>query len=52
MKCKCPLCQTEFSPGEVEVLDICEDDQGRDLITFVCPKCMCEEEVQSLVWGR
>lgn len=24
---------------EVEFLDICEDFQGRDKVTFVCPEC-------------
>ncbi len=34
----CPTCG-EFDEEKVEFVGISEDMQGRDRMTFVCPKC-------------
>ena len=31
--------QDKINEKEVESIDICEDFQGRDLVTFKCPEC-------------
>lgn len=46
----CSACDTEHSVDEVEFLDIEEDFQGRDRMTF---KCNCTNTQQSsLVYGN
>lgn len=35
----CPRCHTRHDERAVEFVDISEDIQGRDLLTFVCPTC-------------
>ena len=35
---RCNKCQEDHKVKEVETLNIEEDMQGRDLLTFVCPK--------------
>lgn len=42
----CPVNEV-FLPVEgagVECLDICEDEQGRDVLTFICPECKQQHE--------
>lgn len=36
---KCSYCLQSLTPNEATVLDIEEDDQGRDLVTFRCKRC-------------
>ena len=50
-RCKiaCPHCKEEYYSDEVEVDDIKEDVEGRDVVTFNCILCRCT--VQSLVVG-
>jgi hypothetical protein len=45
----CLKCGEHHSTKEVEFLNIEEDIQGRDLMTFMCP--VVEEETKSLVFG-
>jgi hypothetical protein len=33
----CPDCKTDHQSNEIELIDIEEDFQGRDLVTFICP---------------
>lgn len=33
----CPECNQKHKSGQVETLNIEEDFQGRDLLTYVCP---------------
>lgn len=33
----CPECQQEHKQGQVETLNVEEDYQGRDLLTYRCP---------------
>lgn len=40
----CIDCKERFATDKVEFLDISEDFQGHDLMTFVCPKCETEQE--------
>ena len=44
----CEDCKKEVDESEVEFVDICEDPQGRDLLTFICP---CGSHQQSLRFG-
>jgi len=39
VKVICPTCKTLFNEDAVEFVNIEEDIQGRDLLTFVCPVC-------------
>jgi ssDNA-binding Zn-finger/Zn-ribbon topoisomerase 1 len=41
---KCPKCKGEFQSDKVEFLNIEEDIQGKDVMTFTCPKCETEEK--------
>ena len=34
---RCSKCQEDHKPKEMETLNIEEDMQGRDLLTYVCP---------------
>ena len=43
----CPTCQVEYKSNKVEFLNIEEDMQGRDLMTFRCPQC--KEAVKSFI---
>lgn len=45
----CPCCKEQYRSGEVETVNIEEDFEGRDVVTFVCPEC--KKEVKSLVRG-
>ncbi len=49
MYVKCLKCGEYHSTKEVEFLNIEEDIQGRDLMTFMCP--VENEETDSLVFG-
>ena len=44
----CNKCKKEIDESKVEFVDICEDPQGRDLMTFVC---LCGSHQQSLRFG-
>ena len=33
----CPACDTEHNSSEVTALNIEEDNQGRDILTYQCP---------------
>lgn len=46
----CKHCRQDFHTDSVEFLNIEEDIQGRDLMTFKCPTCHREEK--SLVIRR
>lgn len=46
----CPVCHEEHVVDEVETLDIEEDMQGRDLLTFICPAF--QVETKAIVWRR
>jgi RNase P subunit RPR2 len=39
IKVKCIDCDTYFDEEKVEFVDIEEDIQGYDILTFTCPKC-------------
>ena len=47
---RCPLCGEEHLTDEVEFLNIEEDFEGRDVMTYTCP--VVGEPAKSLVWGR
>jgi hypothetical protein len=36
---RCSNCKENFDENKVEFLNIEEDMQGRDILTFGCPKC-------------
>ncbi len=36
---RCGSCDTSFDEDKVEFLNIEEDMQGRDVLTFTCPSC-------------
>lgn len=40
----CPDCDMRFDEDKVECTGICEDDQGRDRLSFICPRCNNEQE--------
>ena len=40
----CSRCKEQFDENNVKFLDIAEDFQGRDLLTFECPKCKTTQE--------
>jgi len=46
----CPKCKEESPVESVEYLDIEENMQGKDVLTFVCPHC--NEQVKALIWVR
>jgi hypothetical protein len=46
----CSECDEQHSPDDVEFVNIEEDFQGRDVITFVCPET--GNEAKSNVYGR
>lgn len=46
----CSECSEEHSVSEVEFINVEEDLQGRDCLTFVCP--VTKTEVKSLVYGK
>ena len=50
MQVKCPECNESHDPADVEFVNIEEDSQGRDLLTFVCPNT--GKETKALVTGR
>jgi len=35
----CGDCDERFDEDKVEFTGICEDDQGRDRMSFICPRC-------------
>jgi hypothetical protein len=39
VKVLCWHCDLRFNEDNVEILEIHEDDRGRDEVTFVCPGC-------------
>lgn len=39
VKVTCPTCKNMFNEDAVEFINIEEDIQGRDLLTFKCPVC-------------
>lgn len=45
----CAACDTEHTVDEVNVLNIEEDIQGRDVLTFECP--LSNTKQNSLVYG-
>ena len=47
---ECAACKNQHTTGEVETLDIEEDIQGRDVLTFYCP--VTEQQVKSLVFSK
>jgi len=49
MKVNCSECGESHEPGDVEVLNIEEDIQGRDLLTFICP--VTNKETKAYVLG-
>ncbi len=49
MHVACPLCKDTYQSGEVEIIDVREDFEGRDVVKFVCPDC--KKEVESFVFG-
>ena len=49
MHVKCPECSDEHLPGEVEVTNVEEDIQGRDVLYFICP--VTNNETSSWVYG-
>jgi uncharacterized protein (UPF0212 family) len=40
----CPKCKERFDAAKVKFLNIEEDFQGYDVMTFECPKCKTEEK--------
>jgi hypothetical protein len=50
MYVKCKECGEEHNSDEVRCLDIEEDFEGRDVITFVCPET--GNETKSLVYRQ
>jgi hypothetical protein len=40
---RCGKCREEFDERKVKFLNIEEDIQGRDLMTFECPKCKTDQ---------
>jgi len=44
----CPDCGNRWNAEEVEFINIEEDIQGYDVMTFICPECD-EKEVKSHV---
>ncbi|MFA7101328.1 MAG: hypothetical protein WC196_06315 [Bacilli bacterium] len=36
---KCPKCGTKADEEKVRFVDIAEDVFGRDVVTYICPKC-------------
>lgn len=46
----CPACDTEHDVDEVTVLNVEEDIQGRDVLTFECP--LSNTNQSSLVYGN
>ena len=51
MMLRCETCGTTFEREDepVQLLDIEEDMQGQDVVTFYCPRCL--DSSKSLVWG-
>jgi hypothetical protein len=47
---RCSECGEEHESNEVEALDIAEDFEGRDVLTFICPET--KNETKSLVYRR
>lgn len=47
---RCPLCNEEHVTEDVEFLNIEEDFEGRDVMTYTCP--VVGESAKSFVWGR
>jgi len=45
----CTFCKDRYDEKEVKFIDIEEDIQGRDIMTFECP--VCKNEVRSLRFG-
>lgn len=50
MQVHCLECGEDHNPEDVEFVNIEEDINGRDLLTFVCP--VTEKETKALVTGR
>ncbi len=48
----CPECKGEYDSDKVEFLNIEEDFQSRDVMTFKCPNPECLKEVKSLIFLR
>lgn len=46
---RCPRCGEVHNESDVVFIDIAEDMEGRDVLTFTCPHC--GEDVQSLRFG-
>lgn len=44
----CGICQTYFDETKVEFIDIEEDMQGHDVMTFKCPLCKKERRSKRL----
>jgi len=40
---RCSTCKEDFDEQKVEFLNIEEDIQGRDIMTFKCPKCQTKQ---------
>jgi hypothetical protein len=47
---RCRECGQEHESNEVEALDIAEDFEGRDVLTFICP--VTKFETNSFVYRR
>lgn len=50
MQVQCPECKEPHNPKDVEFVNIEEDVQGRDLLTYICP--ITGKETKALVTGR
>jgi len=50
MQVQCPECHEPHDPADVVFVNIEEDPQGRDLLTFICP--VTGKETKALVTGR
>lgn len=46
---QCDRSRIEFEPGAIDFLDIEEDFDGADIVTFECP--ICGEQHKSRVYG-
>lgn len=49
MKVNCSKCHQTHRPGEIETINIEEDIQGYDLLTYICP--VTKEKTKAYIIG-